>query len=280
MSRLGDALARALTEQGSTRTAALMRVALVGTIWSRLAFGVRPIRDLFNVEHWLLSAAFFVFTPLLLLGYRTRLAAVGNALTMLVLYYWFGHYRGEEPWTHHHIYTLVISSVLLVLTPCGGSWSIDRYLAVREAERLGVAPPPERGPTYGLLLFQIQLTAMYFWTAVDKSYWAFFNGERMEMIFLALYFGSDYPKIPGFRALTFLGGAGTILLEYALAVLPWFRRFRAPILIVGAVFHGLLYVLLPVSTYTFTMLTMYIAWIPPDAFHRLLDRIQSPANAS
>lgn len=273
MGRLRQWLADTLTAQASTRTAALMRMALVGTIWSRLAFGVRPVRDLFNLEHWVLSAAFFVFTPMLFLGYRTRLASIGTALTMLALYYWFGFYRGEEGWTHHHIYTMVISSVLLVFTRSGGSWSVDRYLEVREAERAGVAPPPELGPTYGLVLFQLQLTGMYFWTAFDKTRWSFFTGEQMQMVFATLYFGSDPPKIPGYNALSFLAGAGTIALEYGLAILPWFRRTRLHILVLGALFHSVLYILLPVSTYTFTMLTMYIAWISPDGFHRLVDRM-------
>ena len=68
-----------------------------------------------------------------------------TAVNCLVAYYGFGFYGGVDHWTGHHTYTAVAGSVLLAMTPCGRSWSVDRWWAVRRAERGGRAPPPERG---------------------------------------------------------------------------------------------------------------------------------------
>lgn len=260
--------------EGSTRSVGIMRISLVLLLWSRLGFGVRPIRDLGNPEQLALSVLFYASTCALLVGWRSRLASAGTALSMLLVYYWFGHVRDVEPWTHHHVYVLVICSVLLAFTPSGGSYSVDRWLEVRRAEREGRPIPPERGDVWGLNLFRLQLTALYFWTAYDKTSWAFLSGERMDAIFHTLYLGSD--MITGWWWTGFLlaSSVGTVVLEYALAFLPWHPRARTPILLIGLVFHGMLYYLLPVATFSATMFMMYLAWYPPDAVHDLLDRLQ------
>jgi hypothetical protein len=41
----------------------------------------------------------------------------------------------------------------------------------------------------------------------------------------------------------------------------------------GLVLHALIYYLTPVGTYTATMWLLYLAFVDPDATHRLIDRM-------
>ena len=104
---------------------------------------------------------------------------------------------GREPWTHHHTYLLAVAALLIALTPCGRSYSVDRYLAVMRAGHAGLPPPAERGNLWGLRLIVVQLSVLYFFSAFDKTSYAFLSGARLEQIFLWYYAGSDYPGMPG-----------------------------------------------------------------------------------
>ncbi|MCB9759403.1 MAG: HTTM domain-containing protein [Alphaproteobacteria bacterium] len=266
---------RALPDlQGSTRSAALLRIGLVVLIWTRLAWPMRPAQALTDPERLAMGLLFFGSTSAMLVGFHTRIASALTAVSMLLIYYWFGFYRGEEPWTHHHVYILVIASVLVALTPSGGSYSLDRWREVRAAEAEGRPPTPERGWMWGLVLIRVQLSALYFWTAFDKTDLAFLSGERLEAVFMTIYLGSDPPAIPAFHALCVIMAVSTVLLEYALAFAPWFARWRTPVLLAGVVFHAIIYYSLPVATFTGTMWLLYLAWYPPDQVHDVLDRLQ------
>ena len=138
-------------------------------------------------------ANFFVATALLFVGYHSRVAAVWAGMVGLAMYQYFGHELGREPWTHHHTYLLAVAALLIALTPCGRSYSVDRYLAVMRAGHDGLPPPPERGNLWGLRLIVLQLSVLYFFSAFDKTSYAFLSGARLEQIFLWYYAGSDYP---------------------------------------------------------------------------------------
>lgn len=245
-----------LAREGSTRGAGLLRIAIVVLLWARWA-GELTLAATPSVG---LSLAFFGVTTLTLIGLWTRWAAAGTAIVMLVVYFWFGvHLRGYG-WIHHHHYLLVSASCVLALTPCGRSFSLDRW-------RSGAA---EVGPLWGLRLFTIQLAAVYLWSALDKMSAAFLSGARLEMIAVAVQFGSEPPD---WRALAVVSAWAVMLVELMLGVGFLIGRTPRWLLFAGIGLHALIYVCLPVATFSATMVCLYVAAIDPDAVHRAIERL-------
>jgi hypothetical protein len=263
----------AVSSEGSSRSSALIRIGIVLLFWSRWAGELLLYMNQSPLGLFL-SANFFIATTLLFIGYHSRAAAVWSGVVGLVIYYYFGHELGREPWTHHHTYLLAISAVLIALSPCERSFSLDRYLAVLRAERQGQAPPPERGNLMGLRLIVVQLSILYFFSALDKTNLAFLSGVRLEHIFLWFYAGSDYPDIRGLPVIAMITAFAVVILEYALAVGLPFRATRRILIWLGLAFHAVIYVTLPVYTFSATMIVLYLAYLDADAVDRVIQRLQ------
>jgi hypothetical protein len=257
---------------GSSRSSALIRIGLAALLWSRLANEMILYRDQ-TLVGLLLSLSFFVATTALFVGFHSRTAALLTGAIGFLVYY-FGPELGRSPWVHHHTYLLSMAITLLALTPCGMSYSVDRYLAVVRAEKSNQPPPEERGNLLGLRLMVVQLTVLYFFSALDKTNFAFLSGARLEHIFMYYYSGSDYPGLPGFAWLAMLIAIAVVVLEYALAVGLPFERTRRYLLLPGLAFHAMIYCTLPVYTFSATMVVLYLAYFDTDDVHRLIDRMQ------
>ena len=264
--------------EGSSRSSALIRIGLAAILWARLANDMILYRDQSAVG-LLLSLSFFISTTALMVGFHSRTAALWAGIIGFTVYY-FGQDLGRSPWVHHHTYLLSIAILMLALTPCGRSYSLDRYLAVVRAERKGEPPPAENGNLMGLRLMVVQLTVLYFFSAFDKTSFAFLSGARLEHIFLYYYAGSDYPGLPGFIWLAMLTAIAVVVLEYALAIGLPFERTRRYLLLPGLAFHAVIYCTLPVSTFSATMVVLYLAYFDPDDVHRFIDRLQGRSSAS
>lgn len=273
----GDLLARAgafwLAPRGSTRSAALLRIGLALLLWTRFATDLAPFRG-FTPDKLALSAVFFVATSAMLVGWWSRTATLVSGATALWLMFRVGVHGGHEPYVHHHVYLLATATVLLALTACGGSYSVDRWLAVRSAEGRGEAPPAEEGDLWGLRLVALLVSNVYFWGAYDKTNEVFLAGYRLHHMFGYLYLGSDWPVGVATANLMAVVAVATVVIEYALAVALWIRRCQPIGFVVGIGLHAAFFLLLPVSTFSATMLLLYLAYLDADAVHRLIDRLQ------
>ncbi|WP_181183566.1 MULTISPECIES: HTTM domain-containing protein [unclassified Mesorhizobium] len=261
----------AVETERSSRSSALIRIGLAMLFWSRWAGELLLYMDQ-SPAGLFLGANFFVATTLLFVGYQSRIAAVWTGLVGLAMYYYFGFELGREPWTHHHTYLLAAAALLISLTPCGRSYSLDRYLAVLRAERAGQPAPAERGNLWGLRLIVMQLSVLYFFAAFDKSNYAFLSGARIEAIFLWYYAGSDYPA--GLAWPATIISFGVVALEYSLAFGLPFRATRRYLLLPGLVFHAIIYLTLPVYTFSATMVLLYLAYFDADEVDRVIARLQ------
>lgn len=261
----------AVCSEGSSRSSALIRIGLATLFWSRWAGELLLYMDQSPVGLFL-AVNFFVATVLLFVGYHSRVAAVWTGAVGLTMYYYFGFQLGREPWTHHHAYLLAVTALLIALTPCGRSYSLDRYLSVMRAERAGVAPPAERGNLWGLRLIVLQLSVLYFFAAFDKSSYAFLSGARIEAIFLWYYAGSDYPASLAWLAT--IVSVAVVALEYCLAFGLPFAATRRYLLLPGLAFHAIIYLTLPVYTFSVTMALLYLAYFDADAVDKVIARLQ------
>jgi uncharacterized membrane protein YidH (DUF202 family) len=269
---------RVLLREASTRAAALFRIGLALLLWTRFGTQLLLGRSLDPTRiAW--SLLFYLGTTLLVFGLYTRFAAVLTAAvtTWMVYGIAIGKLAPVFPdaagWGSHHVVLLVHGAILLMFMPSEKSYSLDRWLALRRAERTGKPPPVERGPVWGLYLMGVQLSAVYFWAAVDKSHWGFLSGERMQMILVDRIHGSDFPPLPLWAEATMLMGIGAMLIQYTLAFGLWVRPLQRWLIPAGIVLHLVFFYILPVSTFTVTMFVMYLGYLDPDAVHRAIERM-------
>ena len=258
--------------QGSTRPLGLMRIAIATVVFARFGNEV-SFYQADSFSFLLLGVAFFVLTSMMLVGCMAQASCAGVAVLLMTMHFWMGHVNGHPGWSSHHIYILVVSVGLLALSPCGRSFSWDRYRAIAQARNASDVPP-EHGELWPQRLIALQLAALYFWTAVDKTNWLFLSGQRLEHAFTWAYAGRVLEPLISLGAVLSALAVAVVVVEYFLAFAIFVRRWQAFVLPMGLALHAAFYVLLPVNTYSATMMVLYLALLDPDAVHRFLDRIQ------
>ena len=112
---------------------------------------------------------------------------------------------------------------------------------------------------------------------MDKTSYAFLSGARIEAIFLWYYAGSDYPA--GLAWLATIVSFAVVALEYCLAFGLPFRRTRRYLVVPGLAFHSIIYLSLPVYTFSATMALLYLAYFDADAIDKIIARLQGIENA-
>ena len=268
------AMLHVLTElPASTRSVGLLRFFWGLILWARWADELLPFRRL-EWSHWILSVVFFLGTTGMVIGLFSRLSCLVAGVTTLAMVFVLGHQMGNEPWTHHHTTFLAVVTFILAFTPCGRSFSVDRWLAIGRAERLGRSWPEELGNVWAVRLIGLQLSAIYFWGAIDKARWAYLGGDRVEQPLMYLYVGSDFPG-EWFHWLAIVIAFSTVTLELTLTFGLWIRRVQVPLMAAGLAFHAGLYYFLPVTVFSIASMVAYLAYFHPDDVHRALDRMLS-----
>jgi hypothetical protein len=276
--RLVREVSEIAARRGSTRAVALVRILvalLVLVKWGEdLALFRADAPGLL-----LLSPLFFVATAMMLVGFRTKAAVFVLSLTLAILYFVYGKFLNFHEWAHHHSYVLFAVVTLLNGAPCERSYSVDRWLGLRRAERSGGPAPAERGFTWAQDLIVLQMGALYFWTAIDKTEPYFLNGQRLERIFEWAYAGHPLYgllTLPWFLAAASIAVVG---LEYFLAYALLARRCKRAAFAMATALHFLFYWLLKVDTYSATMIVLYLLYADPDRVHRAIDRLHGGALA-
>lgn len=274
-----DWLEHLMARERSTRSSALIRIGIALLLWTRFGPEMAPWYSTLEPDRLLLGTSFYLSTTMLLIGWHARVASAWTAATMLVAFYGYGVFGEMEPWRHHHTYLLTAATALLALLPSGASFSVDRLLAVRRARASGQPIPEERGPTWALTLIALQLAAVYLWSVVDKASWHFLSGDRLDIIFVDLYFGFR-PEHPLWSASLAVMAWITVVLEIVLPIGLFVRRLQPWLVPTGLLLHGLFYVLLPVGTFSATMALLYLAYLDPDDVHRIIDDLLGQPVAS
>lgn len=258
---------------GSTRAVSLMRIALVATVWTRWADDLVLFRHVAD-GRMAFAAIFYVVTACAFFGFLSRVSMTATAACTLYLVYYLGHIKGVEAYTHHHATLLAWSCVWLACTPCGGSYSIDRWLAIRRAERAGKPYPEEHGYLWGARLLALQTSSIYFWTAINKCNLGFLSGSRLAHYGMYYYTGSSPLDSPVHAVILHGVAWSTVLLEFALAFGLFFAKPRRYLVVAGLLLHGVFYTLLSVYTFTVTMWILYLACFDAEEVHSAIDRLQ------
>ena len=268
---LRDVFAWGPDATGSTRAAGLLRIGLAAVALIRFGPELAP----FAAETrgaLLLGLGFFLVAACALVGLRARLSIGLLGATIMGLYALTQAGLGLAGWNHHHVYILGIGCLFLSLTDCGRSYAHDRWRALQA----GGPAPPEHGALLGQRLIALQMSALYFWTAVDKTDPAFLSGERLERIFVWSYQGRALEALLDAPWLLAAMSIAVVAAEYVLAVAILSRRWLKPAVVLGLGLHAAFYLMLPVSTYSATMMVLYLALLDPEAVRRFTDRMQAP----
>jgi hypothetical protein len=250
---------------GSTRAVSLVRICWALLIWTEFGSTFRLFESVQSLPKLLLSLVVWVGSSAMLVGLSSRLACAITGAALLASFLVLGELGGDDHFRRHQVYTIAIGSALLALTPCGGSFSLDRWRQVQEARRQGQPPPPETDDLWAVQLLQLQVAAMYLWAAYDKSWWGFH--ERMEMYVSVLYFGTEHPG-PWFTVAMAIAGYGAVLLEYMLPLALLLPRTRAAALTAAIAFHAVIYWTLSVASYTCVMFALLLLFVDPRTVHR------------
>lgn len=260
----------AVALEGSTRPVAIIRICLAVILWTTWGEHFLLYREL-GVERLLVATLFFASTTAMAAGVLSQLSTALAGLTCLYIYYKLG--AQDSKFIHHHTALMTFATCVLAATPCGRSLSVDRWLALRRAERLGRPPPPERGPLWATWGFRMLVTAIYLGAVISKTNSGWLSGDRFEMFIAHYYTGATWLDAwwieRGLQALTIY----VWLLEAALMVGLWSARARPYLIPQGVLMHWGFYVLLPVETFSLTMVTLYLAFLPADGVHRFIDRM-------
>lgn len=255
---------------GSTRSVALMRMAFPCIAWTEFGHDAQSHRGV--APPWL-ALLFFVSTFLMFVGYRARIAAAATGIAVHIILLRVPNAM------HHHTYLLGVATLLLALTPCDRSLSLDRWLALRRAEKTSAPLPEEMGNLWALRLIGLQMSAVFFWGGYNKLtfgtqhlHTAFLSGARLEQTLVYYYELPVHP--PGWLSALFaVIGTSVVLFELFAGIGVWIPRVRYWVIAGCMLMTASFQVLLSVGTFGALSWTLYLAFIPPEQVHRVIDKL-------
>ncbi|RYG83897.1 hypothetical protein EON77_06755, partial [bacterium] len=193
------------------------------------------------------------------IGLYTRPASIVLALGIIAI-----HHR-DAIILHGGDSVVRLGAIYIALAPSGATFSLD---ALR---RGGPAPLMSQWPRR---LVQFNMALIYFtstWGKYFGNYWK--NG-------LATYFPARLNEfkrfpVPGFFndvPVVYVTTYGTLAIEFALAVLVWFRPLRKWVLAGGLMLHGYIEWSMNIPLFSFLMMSMYVVWFDGDELEHWWER--------
>ncbi len=209
-------------------------------------------------NRWIVAffCIFLGFAVLLTIGLWTRISSVVVFLCLVSI-------EQRNPFIAHGGDTFLrVAGFFLIFAPAGATLSLDRLIcAHKKGRRLEVVP---RAP-WAQRMIQLELALIYFMSFCWKMKGhAWLNGT-------ALYYATHLHEIQRFplpawtqnSVVLKLGSWSTLIVEFSLGVLIWFKRFRYPLLLLGLLFHFSLEYAFNLPMFQWDVLTAYVLFIDP-----------------
>ena len=277
MSAVTDYISDKLIETGSTRPVARFRICLGVLLYMR--FGEElSLHAADSFWDQTFSLAYYAAAAMVTVGLFTRRALGASALLLALMYYgkFWGWY--SPGWGHHHHYLLMVCCAVLAFSGAGRSFSADRAIRMYRS----LPPQEERAQTWPQTLLVLQLCAIYFWAALDKTSAGYLHGDWLERVFEWVYAGNPAYEIVTNRVFLIAGSWAVLAIEYVLPVailLRWRLNIWIPI---AFALHAAFYVMLPVQTYSASMMALYLLVGDQDWLDAQIDKYvigKAPAHA-
>jgi hypothetical protein len=194
----------------------------------------------------------FLLSILITVGLFTRYVA---PLLALLLTYWF---LLSEFFYSHHLFTFLLTFLVLGCSRCWERFSLDAYLAGNPS------PPPRK--IMPLRQLQIIVSIIYlFGTVFSKYNHGWFSGQFMEsMQETGMLTGVLAPPLLSAVPLQFFSIA-TVVIETSLIFALWIPRWRRVAIFAGVLLHLGIDVMMDAGTFSYQMMVLYIAFITPEA---------------
>jgi hypothetical protein len=244
-----------------------------------------------------IHVAFLAVLVLFTAGFCTRLTSVLAWLGFLA-------YVNRSGLTEYGVDTiLAVALMYLMIGPSGAALSVDRLLARWRAARKALAggqppsplppAPPLVSANLALRLLQVHLCFIYLRSALSKfqgdSWW---DGTALWTVvtdyeFAPLRFEDYYNFLRALARHRWLweivmttGAVYTLAVELCFPFLVWYPRLRWPLLIAALLLHLGIGLLMGLMTFSLAMLTLALAFVPPEAVHGLVRRLtQGPGGS-
>lgn len=208
----------------------LSRLTLLGPIGSMVAFRV-------VIGLGVVAGAALAF------GWRTRVSATVHALVILTVAH-------RLPLAMMGADTVQrLCAIVLPFSSCGAVWSID----ARGRE-------PEDVPLWPQRLIQFQSALIYGSTLLIKAQGETWRDGTATWYPLRLQEFARFP-LPDFlksAAASRFTTYGTLLVEFALCALVWFRPWRTPVVLAGVGLHLFIDLAMNLPYFAFFMMAMYV----------------------
>jgi len=232
-------------------------------------FTVMPYSD-----RWVEALIWFFLASaiFLTLGFQTRISSVIAFLCLLSIQ------QRNLYITNSGDTFLRVAGFFLMFAPAGAALSIDRIIRIRKGKEGSEIQP--RAP-WAQRMIQFELALLYFVTFWWKSTGvAWVNGTAVYYLnHLAEYQRFPLPLWAQHPILVKLGSWLTLLIEFSLGVLIWFKELRYPVLLLGLLFHLFLEYRLEVPLFQWIVLSAYVLFIEPRDLMRAWNWIRRRAEA-
>jgi hypothetical protein len=206
-------------------------------------------------------AVLLVSAVALTVGWHSRLAAI--LVFVLIV-----SFQRRDPWMWNSGDTLIrLEAFFIAIAPSGAALSLD------QRRRTGAFWSAQSRPRWPLRLMMVQLSLIYLATVQVKM-----MGQTWgEGTAVSYAWRSEAPwvllPVPQWLStnllITNVATWSTLVVEVAIAVLVWKRRWRPWVLAVGVGLHLSIMVTLNVGFFSLAMFVLYLAFIPPEATQRL-----------
>jgi hypothetical protein len=167
---------------------------------------------------------------------------------------------------------LRIEALLIALAPSGAALSLDRRRTAGSFWDSQVRAP------WAIRLMQVQVSIIYLATVRDKLSGTTWNEGTAVSYALRLADRQNVP-VPGWLSTNALlmnvATWGTLVVEIAIGVLVWNRRLRPWVLLAGVLLHLSILLTLAVGFFSWTIWILYLAFVPPEAAQRWVDRVRT-----
>lgn len=220
---------------------------------SMSVFQVLPQTDLAVM---LFFWVFVLFTVMLTVGYMTRFSAVA-------VYLCLGSMQMRNGFILNSGDTLMlVTSFFLMFSPCAAMLSVDHWLRVKRG--LESDSTPMLSP-WAQRMLQIQTGVVYFATFYWKSLGVLWVNGTAVYYALSLQDFHRFPT-PGLHSMFLIRSLtwGTLLIEFGLGVLIWFKELRYPILIAGFAMHLGIEYSMNIPIFEWMIVVTYVNFIEPE----------------
>ncbi len=220
--------------------------------------------------------ATILFALLTTLGLWTRLSTILLAIGLVSM-----HHRNAII-LHGGDTVIRVMVLYLAIAPCGKACSVDRLIRLWKGKDTGA---PLRISLWPQRLIMYNMALIYFTTVWLKWFGNLWKppiagGEMTANWFparLAEFYRFPYPEFLRDTPVVYFSTGATLIIEFSLATLVFYRPFRKWVLLAGIGLHGFIEYTMNIPLFSFLMVSMYVTFYDGEEvsawFQRLGQRV-------